>query len=128
VVVNPDFASGMSTSLIAGLGKVSSQVRFVMVALGDQPLVTAAVYNRLIEAALNTENGLILPVYRGERGNPILISMRYRSEILKQTGDLGGRELLKAHPGDVLEVPVECEGVVINMNTRDEYEKRLKEL
>jgi molybdenum cofactor cytidylyltransferase len=127
-VTNPDFANGMSTSLIAGLGKVSSQARFVMVALGDQPLVTAAVYNRLIEAALNTENGLILPVYRGERGNPIIISMRYRAEILKQTGDVGGRELLNAHPCDVLEVPVDCEGVIINMNTREEYEKRLKEL
>jgi molybdenum cofactor cytidylyltransferase len=127
-VFNPDFANGMSTSLIAGMGKVSRQAQFVMVALGDQPLITPEIYDRLIEAALQTDKGLVLPVYKGARGNPILISMRYRDELLAQTGDIGGRELLKAHPGDVLEVPVDCEGVVINMNTREEYEKRIKAL
>jgi CTP:molybdopterin cytidylyltransferase MocA len=54
--------------------------------------------------------------------------MRYRAELLAQTGDIGGRELLKAHPADVLEVVVDCEGVVININTKVEYEKRLKGL
>ena len=128
VVLNPNFAQGMSTSLITGLGIVSSQARFVMVALGDQPLITPRVYNQLIEAALGTDKGIILPVYKGERGNPIVISTRYRAEMLKQTGDVGGRELLKAHPEDVLEVLVDCEGVVVNINTEEEYERRLKGL
>jgi molybdenum cofactor cytidylyltransferase len=107
---------------------VSQQARFIIVALGDQPLVTPRVYNQLIETALNSEKGIILPVCKGERGNPIVISTRYKTELLAQTGDIGGRELLKAHPDDVLEVPVDCEGVVININTKEEYEKRLKGL
>ena len=128
VVLNPNYAKGMSTSLITGLGMVNSQARFVMVALGDQPLITPRVYNQLIEAALGSDKGIILPVYKGERGNPIVISTRYRAEMLKQTGDIGGRELLKAHPEDVLEVLVDCEGVIVNINTEEEYEKRLKGL
>jgi molybdenum cofactor cytidylyltransferase len=128
VVLNPNYAKGMSTSLITGLGMVNSKARFIMVALGDQPLITPRVYNQLIEAALGTDKGIILPVYKGERGNPIVISTRYRPEMLKQTGDIGGRELLKAHPEDVLEVLVDCEGVVVNINTEEEYEKRLKGL
>ena len=128
VVLNPNYAKGMSTSLISGLGMVDSKARFVMVALGDQPLITPRVYNQLIEAALGSDKGIILPVYKGERGNPIVISTRYRAEMLKQTGDMGGRELLKAHPEDVFEVLVDCEGVVVNINTKEEYEKRLKGL
>jgi molybdenum cofactor cytidylyltransferase len=128
VVLNPNFAKGMSTSLITGLGMVHSQARFIIVALGDQPLVTPRVYNQLIEAAQNSEKGIIIPTCKGERGNPIVISMRYRAELLRLTGDIGGRELLKAHPDDVLEVPVDCEGVVVNINTKEEYEKRLKGL
>jgi len=127
-VLNPNFAKGMSTSLVTGLGIVNQQARFIIVALGDQPLITTKVYNQLIETALNSDKGIILPVCKGERGNPIIISTKYRAELLAQTGDIGGRELLKAHPGDVLEVPVECEGVVININTKEEYEKRLKGL
>jgi molybdenum cofactor cytidylyltransferase len=128
VVFNPNYAKGMSTSLISGLGMVNSKARFVMVALGDQPLITPRVYNQLIEAALGSDKGIILPVHKCERGNPIVISTRYRAEMLKQTGDIGGRELLKAHPEDVLEVLVDCEGVVVNINTEEEYEKRLKGL
>ena len=128
VVLNPNYAQGMSTSLISGLGMVNSKARFVMAALGDQPLITPRVYNQLIEAALGSDKGIILPVYKGERGNPIVISTRYRAEMLKQAGDVGGRELLKAHPEDVLEVLVDCEGVVVNINTKEEYEKRLKGL
>jgi molybdenum cofactor cytidylyltransferase len=128
LVLNPNFAKGMSTSLITGLGMVSNQAIFVIVALGDQPLITSRVYNQLIEAAQNSEKGIIIPTCKGERGNPIVISTRYRPELLKQTGDIGGRELLKSHPEDVLEVPVDCEGVVVNINTKEEYEKRLKGL
>jgi molybdenum cofactor cytidylyltransferase len=128
VVLNPNYARGMSTSLITGMGMVGSGAKFVMVALGDQPLITTHVYNRLIEAALGTEKGIVVPTFKSERGNPILISTGYRGDLLKQTGDIGGRELLKAYPDDVLEVPVESEGVIININTKDEYEKRLKAL
>ena len=124
-VLNPNFAQGMSTSLIKGLGVVHPQAKFVIIALGDQPLVTPRVYNQLIEAALNSQKGIIIPTCKGERGNPIVISTRYRAELMQQTGDIGGRELLKSHPEDVLEVPVDCEGVVVNINTKEEYEKRL---
>jgi molybdenum cofactor cytidylyltransferase len=127
-VLNPNFAKGMSTSLITGLGMVSVQATYVIVALGDQPLITSRVYNQLIEAALNSGKGIIIPVCKGERGNPIVISTRFRAELLAQTGDIGGRELLKSHPADVLEVVVDCEGIVININTKEEYEKRLKGL
>jgi molybdenum cofactor cytidylyltransferase len=72
--------------------------------------------------------GIIVPTYKGERGNPILISTGYRDDLLKQIGDIGGRELLKEYPADVLEVPVESEGVIININTKEEYEKRLNAL
>jgi len=127
-VLNPNFAKGMSTSLITGLGMVSQGARFIMVALGDQPLITTIVYNKLVEAAAGSDKGMILPVYKGERGNPIIISAAYRADLLKQAGDIGGRELLKQHPDDVLEVPVECEGVIVNINTKEEYERRLKGL
>src|SRR5664279_5218785 len=48
-VLNPNFAKGMSTSLVTGLGMVNQQARFIIVALGDQPLITTKVYNQLIE-------------------------------------------------------------------------------
>jgi molybdenum cofactor cytidylyltransferase len=128
VVLNPNFAKGMSTSLVTGLGMVSQGASFILVALGDQPLITAHIYNKLIEAALTSTKGIIVPTFEGQRGNPILISTGYRKDLLKQTGDIGGRELMKDNPSDVLEVPVDSEAVLVNINTKEEYEKRLKGL
>jgi molybdenum cofactor cytidylyltransferase len=128
VVLNPNYAKGMSTSLVTGLGMVSQGASFILVALGDQPLITTHIYNKLIEAALASGRGIIVPTFEGTRGNPILISTGYRKDILKQTGDIGGRELMKENPQDVLEVPVDSVAVLVNINTKEEYEKRLKQL
>ena len=98
-----------------------------MVALSDQPLVDTGTYNRLIEAAAGSEKGIVVPVYRGKRGNPIILSAAYRGELMSLEGDVGGREVVKEHPGDVLEFAVSCQGVVININTMAEYRARLHE-
>lgn len=125
LVLNPNYARGMSTSLITGLGMVSQQARFVMVALADQPFIATRTYDGLIEAALNTDKGLIAPVFRKKRGNPILIHAGYFPEIMRFSGDVGGRELLAQYPEDVLEVKVTDEGVVINVNTPEEYARHV---
>lgn len=127
-VLNPNYAGGMSTSLDTGLGMVGSQARWVMVALADQPLIPTETYDRLIEAALASDKGIIVPTYKNRRGNPIILASVYIPELLRLAGDVGGRELLERYPRDVLEVPVEAEGVVININTMDEYALRFKPL
>jgi molybdenum cofactor cytidylyltransferase len=124
-VFNPDYALGMSTSLRVGLEALAEAAPLVMVALADQPLVTTLEYDRLIEAALTSEKGMVLPVYRGQRGNPILVARRYVPELVRMSGDVGGRELLRSYPQDILEVGVETEGVIININTPEEYQRQL---
>jgi molybdenum cofactor cytidylyltransferase len=121
MVLNPNYARGMSTSLQTGLSMVSKRARFILVALGDQPLITTHTYDRLIEAALASDKGLIVPAYQGRRGNPITFSAGYIPDIRRFTGDVGGRELLARYPADILEVPVEDPGVLANINTLDEY-------
>jgi molybdenum cofactor cytidylyltransferase len=125
VVYNPDFRNGMSTSLICGLKLVSHRAAWIMVALSDQPLVDTGTYNRLIEAAIGSEKGIVVPVYSSKRGNPIIISAAYRGELMSLDGDVGGREVVRDHPDDILEVAVSCQGVVININTIAEYRARL---
>jgi len=125
-VLNPDYERGMSTSFSTGLKLLNKQVKFVLVALGDQPLIATHTYDHLITAAINSSHGLIVPTYHGKRGNPIAVSTIYEDVLLRQSGDIGGRELLRVYQADVLEVPVEDEGIIININTQDEYRKHFK--
>lgn len=126
VVVNPDYRKGMSASLIAGLERVDSKAQWVMVALADQPLIDKDTYNRLIEGALGCDMGIILPTYRSKRGNPVIFSIKYKDELLGLEGDVGGREILRKHPDDILEVAVGSEGVTIDINNLDDYYSCLK--
>ena len=121
VVVNPDYEQGMSTSLIAGLSLVDNRAQWIMIALADQPFIDSDTYNKLIETSLSGSNGIIVPTYRGRRGNPVIFSARYKPELYKLKGDIGGRELLQKYSADVLEVAAYSEGIHSDIDTRDDY-------
>jgi molybdenum cofactor cytidylyltransferase len=125
LVLNPNYARGMSTSLATGLGMINHGARYILVALGDQALVTPATYDQLIQAAEEGERGIAVPTFRKKRGNPIVLSSKYIAELARAAGDIGGRELLTKYAGDVREVAVRDEGVVVNINTPEEYARRV---
>jgi molybdenum cofactor cytidylyltransferase len=122
LVINPDYEQGMSTSVIAGLNLVQSKVQGVMLALGDQPLVDSQTINRLIEEFCNHDKGIAVPTYQGRRGHPIIFAIKYKEQLLKLRGDVGGRQIIKDNPDDVLEVAVDSESVVADFDTTDDYQ------
>ncbi len=119
IAINPDYQQGMSTSIIAGLNLIDSRAKAVMLALADQPFVDSQTINSLMEAFVAHNRGIAIPVYRGRRGHPVIFAIRYKGELLKLKGDIGGREIIDRHPDDVLEVAVNCEGICIDIDTTD---------
>jgi molybdenum cofactor cytidylyltransferase len=117
VVVNPLYRKGMSTSIAAGLKFLDSQAQAVMLVLGDQPYVDSPTINRLLDAFSSKKKGIAIPTYRGRRGHPLIFARKYQAPLSHLSGDIGGREIIKQHPKDVLEVPVKCEGIVIDIDT-----------
>jgi molybdenum cofactor cytidylyltransferase len=117
LVVNPLHRKGMSTSIAAGLKFVDSQAQAVMLVLGDQPYIDSPTINRLIDAFGSSKKGIAIPTYKGKRGHPLIFARKYDKPLSNLSGDIGGREIIKEHPEDVLEVPVKCEGIVIDIDT-----------
>ena len=117
-MVNPVYSQGMGTSIAAGLNLVDSQAQAVMLALADQPFVDSQTIDRLVEEFQAHDKGIAIPVYRGRRGHPIIFSMKYEAQLSGLTSDIGGREIIKEHPEDVLEVAVDCEGIIIDIDTQ----------
>jgi molybdenum cofactor cytidylyltransferase len=122
IAVNPDYEQGMSTSIIAGLNLVHGGAQGVMLALGDQPLVNSETINMLIEEFCNHDKGIAVPTYQGRRGHPIIFAIKYKEQLLKLKGDVGGRQIIKDHPDDVLEVVVDSESIVADFDTTDDYQ------
>jgi molybdenum cofactor cytidylyltransferase len=121
IAINPDYQQGMSTSIIAGLKQVNKRARAVLIALCDQPFVDSQTINSLVEASIANSRGIVIPVYQCRRGNPVIFAIGYKGELLNLKGDIGGREIIKHHPDDVLEVTVNCEGVLLDIDTAENY-------
>ncbi len=117
IAINPEYSQGMGTSIAIGLKMVDSRAGAVMLALADQPFVDSPTIDRLIEGFQAHDKGIAIPVYRSQRGHPTIFSIEYKAQLSGLTSDIGGREIIKEHPGDVLEVAVDCEGIIIDIDT-----------
>jgi CTP:molybdopterin cytidylyltransferase MocA len=106
-VPNPDWPTGMGSSLAAGLRALPSGCAAAVIALVDQPLIGAAVVQRLI-AAYRAGADLAVAAYHGRPRNPVLLGRRHWAGVLAAAagGDAGARPYLRAHPG--LVTLVEC--------------------
>jgi molybdenum cofactor cytidylyltransferase len=121
VVVNPDWAQGQSTSVRAGLAALPDNVSGALFPLVDQPGVSPAVFNALIERHQATLAPVVWPEHEGRRGNPVLFDRNAFPYLMRLTGDSGGRPVLQAFARHAERVPVPDPGVLLDIDTPDDY-------
>ncbi len=110
VVHNPGWATGMGSSLRAGLRALSwSAADAVVVALVDQPWIGVEAVTRLRAAWASGSVSVAVATYDGRRGNPVLLARSVWPEVAALAdGDVGARPFMRAHPE--LVTPVDCTG------------------
>jgi molybdenum cofactor cytidylyltransferase len=122
IVDNPDFAKGMSSSIKAGLSAANASAGAAFIVLADQPFLSSETVDKLIGAYTTSMAPIVVPVYRGRRGNPVLFDRSLFPEIMELSGDSGAKTVILRNDELVLEVVVEDEGVVADVDTPSEYE------
>ncbi|MFK7990689.1 MAG: NTP transferase domain-containing protein [Sandaracinaceae bacterium] len=114
------FADGMSTSIQRGITALERRVDGAFVLLGDMPYVRAEHLVRLRAAFDPAAARLIcVPVRDRKQGNPVLFSARVFPEMATLDGDCGAKSLLAEHRDVVVEVPIDDEGVMLDLDTPD---------
>jgi molybdenum cofactor cytidylyltransferase len=116
----PDYAQGLAESLKAGIAAVPPECAGAIVCLGDMPLVTGRMIDRLL-AIYDPEEGrsIVLPTFRGKQGNPMIWDRRYFPEILQISGDSGARFLIGKHAEQVAEVEMADDAVLRDFDTTE---------
>jgi molybdenum cofactor cytidylyltransferase len=125
---NDNYKKGMLSSVQCGFRNLSSVCRAVLVFQGDQPLITSNAINEVIEAYLSSGKGIVIPVYKGRRGHPLLIDIKYSNEIEKLNPNKGLRSLAYMFSDDVLEVDTNESGILTDFDTYEQYKKELIKL
>ncbi|MCB2223482.1 MAG: nucleotidyltransferase family protein [Actinobacteria bacterium] len=106
VVVNPEWEEGIASSLRVGLDAIGrdSHLRRAFVVLADQPFIPADVPPGLLDGMDRSGKPAVVPKYRYQRGNPVLVDRFLWPRLMSLEGDAGAARLLQAHPEWVHEV------------------------
>jgi molybdenum cofactor cytidylyltransferase len=131
VAHNPRWEEGLGASLRCGVRAVldapeAERPGSVLVLLGDLPLVKEETLRLLRDAhneacAGNPEHAATAPAYRGKRGNPVILSRRLFPSLFDLCGDAGARALLPSLGEDLLLLPVDDQGILLDVDSPEDY-------
>ena len=123
VVINEEYQKGMGTSLRAGVAAIGSSSDAALIVLADQPFVRPETFDRLTDSYSAQKPHAAIPVYRGFRGNPTLLDRSLFPEIMMLAGDIGCRAIFGNHTENILKVPVDDIGVLLDVDTPGDLER-----
>lgn len=120
VVPNPEWRSGMGSSLRAGLAALPPGCPAVVITLVDQPGVTPEAIGLLTDA-YRAGARIAVATYGGEPRNPVLVAREHFADIAeKAVGDVGARGFLRAHPELVMSVPCDAVSAPYDIDTPED--------
>jgi molybdenum cofactor cytidylyltransferase len=123
VVVNPDFQQGMGTSLRTGLAAVSASIRGALIVLADQPFVRSSTLDQMIAYREKHAPQILIPLYRGFRGNPVLLDRSVFPELMNLTGDIGCRAIFGSHTESIHKLAVDDAGILLDIDSTQDWER-----
>jgi molybdenum cofactor cytidylyltransferase len=133
LIENPDYLQGMSTSMRSGLQAIISHgykkfkpehiVDSALILLGDQPLITARIIDTLINVWRTTGKRIVVPLYDGKRGNPILFAASLFPELLEVSGDEGGRRIVERYRPELQTVELGDAMASYDVDTWEAYQQ-----
>ena len=116
IVINEQWEKGQLTSIQAALRSLPLGTDGILLCLIDHPLISAILIQDLVEQFYKSGKPIVLPVYEGRRGHPLIFSASLYDELLRAPLETGARAVVWAHSRDVEEIRTNEEGCVLNLN------------
>jgi molybdenum cofactor cytidylyltransferase len=129
IVVNDEHASGQMSSVRAGIAALADEPAAIVVALADQPALEPADVDFLVDAFFALpEPKIVVPVYGGQRGNPIVLPGTQRRALEAGGVNFGCRNLIERHPEAVIRVEAPNPHYVQDIDTPAAYDAWMQAL
>jgi molybdenum cofactor cytidylyltransferase len=116
IVINEEWEQGQLTSLQAALRSLPASTDGMLLCLIDHPLISRGLVQDLIERFYLSRKPIVLPVYKGRRGHPVIFASRLYEELLSAPMETGARAVVWAHGEEISELHTMEEGCVLNLN------------
>jgi molybdenum cofactor cytidylyltransferase len=123
VVINGEWEKGQLSSIQAALRSLPPQTDGIILLLIDHPLISSALVDDLVGTFYTSKKSIVLPVYEGRRGHPVIFSSVLYQELMNAPLETGARSVVWAHADEVQVVQTSEEGCVLNLNDPDTMQK-----
>ena len=118
VVENKNYEQGMGNSLSVGVCALAEATDGVLIVLADQPFVQSETYDQLIDQYRQSDAQIVVPTYRGFRGNPVLLDRSVFPEVMALNGDVGCRAIFGDHSDGIRKVAVGDVGILLDIDNK----------
>jgi len=118
-VFNSNFESGMASSIIKGIKKLSKKTDSFFISLGDMPSINYDTYNQLIKC--NKNKKAIVPMFKGQQGNPVLFPKSFEEKLLSIQGDSGAKKILEINKKEVLYLEINDPGIIRDLDVPSDF-------
>lgn len=122
-VLNEDYESGQSSSLRAGLAAASHQAEAVAILLGDQPGMSPALIDAVIERWWSADAPVVRPIFHGTPGHPVIVGRSEWSSFASVEGDRGAGAEMERVPGARIEIVEMGMPPLEDVDTWEQYER-----
>ena len=123
IVINAEWEKGQLTSIQAALRSLPPGTDGILLCLIDHPLISAALIQELVERFYKSGKPIVLPIFEGRRGHPLIFAAGLYEGLLRAPLETGARAVVWAHSREVEEVSTNEEGCVLNLNDPDTMDK-----
>jgi molybdenum cofactor cytidylyltransferase len=125
IVENPRSEAGMSSSIGVGIQAIGAAFGAALIILADMPLISAALLTALADAfaRANTDDAIVAPRFRGQRGNPVLWGCAHFDALRRLKGDSGARALLENCADRLHFVESPDDAVLVDVDTPQDHER-----
>ncbi len=122
LIHNPDYPSGMASSLRTGVAAAPDDASGFMILLGDMPLIGVDTLALLARRFGNLPpRAILIATTEEQRGHPVVFDAAYRDDLLRLDGDVGARAIIEANRAHVIEVDVDDPGILRDVDTHAAY-------
>lgn len=121
VVLNPDPEEGPISSLRAAIQALPQEAEAIVFCHVDHPKIAESTVETILSAFRVGPAVAVVPTYRGRRGHPTLLHRDLFPELMEENLPHGARTVLRRHPESVVEVHVEDAGILVDVDTEEEY-------
>ncbi len=122
ILLNKDYKKGQLSSLLTGIKNLPEETEAVLVCLVDHPFITKEFVNQIVKTFKERKSPIIVPVYQGKRGHPVLFSKSLFKELLEAPEDKGARYVVYSNEKNVFKLETSEKGILIGINTPEDYQ------